>query len=64
MKTQKQMEEKFRHDEFGKCEKCKKWFKYGDKFVDVAEGVCGSSQGYPCAYVEQPVRYHVKCYKK
>ena len=63
-RTPEQIEEDFRHREFGKCETCGKWLKCDDKFIDVAEGVCGSSQGLPCTYVDASVRYHVKCYNK
>jgi hypothetical protein len=62
VKSQEQLMEDWKRDEFGQCKKCKKRFDYDDKFIEVAEGTCGSSQGNPCAYVDTPERYCVRCY--
>jgi hypothetical protein len=64
MKSLEELADKWRLDEFGTCAKCQVRLKYADKFVDVAEGICGSSQGHPCAYIDTAKRYHVVCYKQ
>ncbi len=63
MKTLEQLTDEWQLEEYQICVKCKKRLVYDDKFVDVAEGVCGSSQGHPCAYIGESKRYHVSCYK-
>ena len=64
MKTLEELVDKWKLEEYGICARCQVRLKYDDKFVDVAEGVCGTSQGHPCAYIlQESKRYHVACYK-
>jgi len=61
-RTLEQIEEDFRHKVFGKCKRCGKWFWYGEEFINVSKGICGSSQGTPCAYIDECERYHLSCF--
>lgn len=63
-RTREEIEADFRRREYGICAHCEKELNYDEKFIDVAEGVCGCSQGMPCAWVDKPTRYHIECYKK
>ena len=64
MKTLEELVDQWKLEEFGICHKCKKRLIHSDKFIDISEGVCGSSQGNPCAFIGKVKRYHVKCFKK
>lgn len=63
-KTLEQINAEFKKSEYGTCAHCREELQFNDDFVDVEQGVCGQSQGYPTCWMKgKKLRYHVECYK-
>lgn len=63
IKTLKQIEDKYKKDVYGECDKCKIDFKYGDIFFEITKNRCSTSQGYPETFIfDRRIKLCEKCY--